>query len=177
MLQLGQPLVDPGRGASEQESRGSRSSPWEVDRGHRRDELDLLALLAGDAGDHVLLVVEQDGRDAGEHLLKVLLQPGDVLAVANDLQEVLITHEIEPVCSMQCAVCSVQCAVCSVQCAVCSVQCAVFLNTWGMMPSPSPDTPQEPSGSCPAGRPAAPGWGGVVGKMIQMSNYLGRVKI
>ena len=79
----------------------SRSSPWEVDRGHRCDKLDLLALPAGDPGDHDLLVIEQDGRDAGEHL-EVLLQPGDVLAVANNLQQVLVTHEVEPVCSVQC---------------------------------------------------------------------------
>ena len=95
-----------------QASRRSSSPPWAV----HSDKLVLLALLAGDPADHV----EQGGRDAGEHLLEVLQQPADVLAVTDDLQQVLGTHEVEPVCSM-CSVYNVYTVQC-VHCTVYSVQ-------------------------------------------------------
>ena len=95
-----------------QASRRSSSPPWAV----HSDKLVLLALLAGDPDDHV----EQGGRDAGEHLLEVLQQPADVLAVTDDLQQVLGTHEVEPVCSM-CSVYNVYTVQC-VHCTVYSVQ-------------------------------------------------------
>ena len=96
-----------------QASRRSSSPPWAV----HSDKLVLLALLAGDPADHV----EQGGRDAGEHLLEVLQQPADVLAVTDDLQQVLGTHEVEPVCSM-CSVYNVY----TVQCVHCTLQTACW---------------------------------------------------
>ena len=42
-----------------------------------------------------LLAAEGEGGDAGEHLLEVLLEPREVLGVADDLEEVLVADEVE----------------------------------------------------------------------------------
>ena len=41
-------------------------------------------------------VVDEDGSHSGKHFLEVFLEPRDVLRVADDLQEVLVAHEVEP---------------------------------------------------------------------------------
>ncbi|KAH9392991.1 hypothetical protein TYRP_006090 [Tyrophagus putrescentiae] len=43
----------------------------------------------------ILRLAENDGGDAGKHLLEVLLQAGNVLAVADDLQQVLVADKVE----------------------------------------------------------------------------------
>lgn len=55
----------------------------------------LFAFTGSDTVYNGVVIIEYDGGDAGEHFLEVLLQPGDVLTVADDLQQVLITHEVE----------------------------------------------------------------------------------
>ena len=56
----------------------------------------LLSLLRRQPEDLVVVIVQQDVGDARKHLLEVLLQARDVLAVADDLQQVFISHEVEP---------------------------------------------------------------------------------
>ena len=41
-------------------------------------------------------LVDEDRRDAGKHLLEVLLEPRDVLRVADDLEQVFVADEVEP---------------------------------------------------------------------------------
>ena len=37
-----------------------------------------------------------NGRHTSKHLFEVFLQPGDVLTVPNDLQQILISNKVEP---------------------------------------------------------------------------------
>lgn len=44
-----------------------------------------------------VVFIQQDARHAGKHLLEVFLELGHVLAVPDDLQQVLVSHKVEPV--------------------------------------------------------------------------------
>ena len=80
LLHQGEPLVDLGV----------------LGDGDGRLVVDLLALAGADTEHFCAVLVQQDAGDACEHLLEVLLQLGHVLAVADDLQQVLVSHKVEP---------------------------------------------------------------------------------
>ena len=56
---------------------------------------DLFSFLRSNAHNLRLLLVKNDLMNAGKHLLEVFLQTRNVLAVANDLQQILIANEVE----------------------------------------------------------------------------------
>ncbi len=56
---------------------------------------DLFSLARAESVDEGVFFAEEDGGDAGEHLAEVLLQTADVLAVADDLEQILVPHEVE----------------------------------------------------------------------------------
>lgn len=56
----------------------------------------LFALAGGDAQHHCVVLVQQDAGNASKHLFEVLLQFGNVLAVADDLQQIFVSHKVEP---------------------------------------------------------------------------------
>jgi len=56
---------------------------------------DLFSFLGSNAHNLRLLLVKNDLMNAGKHLLEVFLQTRDVLAVANDFQQILVANEVE----------------------------------------------------------------------------------
>jgi len=66
---------------------------------HERDgvgERNLLSFPRHHSLDLSEFLVEHDRRDPSEHLLEVLHDPNDVLGVSDDLEEVLVSDEVEP---------------------------------------------------------------------------------
>ena len=55
----------------------------------------LFSFLRSNAEHLSLFIIEKNLMDSGKHLLEVFLKSRDILAVANDLQQVLITNEVE----------------------------------------------------------------------------------
>lgn len=58
-------------------------------------ELDLLAFPRRHTLDLRQLIVEHDCRDTRKHLLQMLHDPQDLFAVTDDLQQILVTDEVE----------------------------------------------------------------------------------
>lgn len=56
----------------------------------------LFTLAGGDSQHYSVVLIEQNAGNASKHLFEVLLQFGHVLAIANDFQEVFISHKVEP---------------------------------------------------------------------------------
>ena len=79
-LDLGEPVVDLG----------------ELHEGDGVGERNLLSFSRRHSLDLSEFLVEHDGRDPSEHLLEVLHDPNDVLGVSDDLEEVLVSDEVEP---------------------------------------------------------------------------------
>lgn len=55
----------------------------------------LFTLTRSNTIDDSVVFIEDDGGDTGEHFLEMLLQAGNVLAVADDFQQIFVTHEVE----------------------------------------------------------------------------------
>lgn len=55
----------------------------------------IFSFFRGESNDMRIILIEDDGVYTSKHLLEVFLQARDVLAVANDLQQVLISNKVE----------------------------------------------------------------------------------
>lgn len=58
--------------------------------------VNLLTLAGRDSQHHSVVLVEQDAGNTCKHLLEVLLQFGHILAVADDFEQVLVSHKVKP---------------------------------------------------------------------------------
>ncbi|MPC14664.1 hypothetical protein E2C01_007435 [Portunus trituberculatus] len=60
-------------------------------------ESNLFSLPGGNPSDYSLCLIQIDSSHPSKHLFEVFLKPRNVLAVANNLQQVLISHKIESI--------------------------------------------------------------------------------
>jgi len=60
------------------------------------NRINLFSFSRSNASDDGVIFIEKDGCHTSEHLLEMFLQAGYILAVADYLQQVLVTHKVEP---------------------------------------------------------------------------------